>query len=79
MGPQEIGNIAWLEPANADRAVAQTIQQELADPHPARDSGGGGYAADRIQVRVKPLQFRVNRWRSERRAGDAVAGAQQPQ
>src|SRR5581483_4432314 len=76
---EEIDNVAGFEAANVNRAISETVEQEFTDPHSARDSGGWGQAAYRIQMHLELLKLIVNRWRFEPQTSNAVPSSHNAQ
>src|SRR5260370_30403032 len=61
----ELHDICRLHPVDLDRSGAETINQELAHPHPARCARSRRQSADRIQMRIESIEFVLNRLRDQ--------------
>jgi hypothetical protein len=61
----ELHDICRLDPVDLYRSGAETVNQELAHPHPARCARSRRQSADRIQMRIESIEFVLNRLRDQ--------------
>ena len=66
-GPDhELHNVAGFDPADLNRSADETIDQEVAHPHPARGADSWRQSTDGIQMRMEALQFVLDCLRKQR-------------